>query len=363
MVIVAVKSLTGQTITLNMKSSDTIAELKAKVFNKGGVCAEALNFAGKQLGDTQVLSEFVPTFEVAGYAKVAQGIDDAGHNAGSGNGGYGGGDGSNDTGHNAGSGNGGYGGGDEPNDGDDSDDDGNDDKGSSPEPEDSADLDGMTVNIKFPDGLKVVPLAVERYDTVGTLKALIMDKEGIPRRQQQLVFMEQWMENGLTLSDYSVEDGSVIHLVLSIVGGVGGKKVIKTIIKSKVTDKTVVADQRIFEESFVHSVRLTTLTSIDVKAALADASLEKLKEIERYIKHDRTNTDKKIPGIASFLPMLQTMEAAQCKINTAIDTAKTLVANYFEEHCSDEDGVIKLPKVLKLVEARIAIKEEAGMAD
>ena len=105
---------------------------------------------------------------------------------------------------------------------------------------------------------------------------------------------------------------------------------------------------------------ITTCTSIDVKAALAELSLEKLKEIEHYIKHDRTNNDKKLLGIASFLPMLQNMEAAQRKINTAIDMAKTLVANYFEEHCSDEDGGIKLPFVLKLVEARIAIKEESS---
>ena len=93
-------------------------------------------------------------------------------------------------------------------------------------------------------------------------------------------------------------------------------------------------------------------------------SPERLIELREYVKHDRTNTDKKLSGgIASFLPMIVDLETAQCKINTAIDVAREMVREYFEENCSDDEGVIKIAKVLTLVEVRICMKQEGSMSD
>ena len=97
---------------------------------------------------------------------------------------------------------------------------------------------------------------------------------------------------------------------------------------------------------------------------MAKMSLERLIELREYIKHDRTNTDKKLSGgIASFLPMIEYLETTQCKINTAIDVAREMVREYFEENCSDDEGVIKIAKVLTLIEVRICMKQEGSMSD
>ena len=70
----------------------------------------------------------------------------------------------------------------------------------------------MNINVKMPTG-ETITLKVEAYDYIDTVKAIIKNKAGIPKTQQRLIFAEQTLEDGQTLSDYTIADGSTIDLV------------------------------------------------------------------------------------------------------------------------------------------------------
>ena len=79
MVHITIKTLTGQDITLNVKKSDTIDNIKAKVHDKGFE-AIRLGYAGKQMEDNRPLSDYIepPVFEVMGGGMGSGGMGSGG---------------------------------------------------------------------------------------------------------------------------------------------------------------------------------------------------------------------------------------------------------------------------------------------
>jgi ubiquitin C len=62
---------------------------------------------------------------------------------------------------------------------------------------------------------KNISLEVEDSDTIEYVKHIIQDTEGIPPDKQKLIFQGRLLEDGQTLSDYYIQKGNILRLVLT----------------------------------------------------------------------------------------------------------------------------------------------------
>lgn len=77
---------------------------------------------------------------------------------------------------------------------------------------------GMQIFVRTLSG-KSIAVEVNPEDRIEMLKARIHDKEGIPVENQRLIYAGKSLEDGNTLSDYSIQSGSNLNLVLRLRGG------------------------------------------------------------------------------------------------------------------------------------------------
>ena len=227
---------------------------------------------------------------------------------------------------------------------------------------DSGDTD-MQIFVKTPEG-KVITLDVEASDTISNLKKIIKNKEGIPKVHQSLIYHDQQLEDDHTLSDYNIQNESMLHLGGRLRGGVGKRgHVIKTIVKSKTADRTLPGDVNLFNNVFAHSEMINRTTSVNFLSMLKTMQHNDLKSLYEYLLHDRSKIDKKLLKLSEWCSEIKELVTVQKKIHTAIDMMTTLIVDNIQETFINSEGEFSMKELIRAVDNRIAVVSDDVMTD
>ncbi len=100
------------------------------------------------------------------------------------------------------------------------------------------------------------------------------------------------------------------------------KRIIKTLVKTKINEKTREVDKHIYENAFNTAVIIHSVSDVFFKEELNTMNHIELTELKNYLVHDKTTKDKKVKKMPEYLPSFKILEVAMVKIATAMDCFK-----------------------------------------